>query len=463
MDLSFPQAEAAVIGAILIDADHVLPPLVEQLRPEDFSDPTLRHLFEAARDLYLAKKPVDPVTIGAAAGASDEYGQVAQQLMMATPTAANVEEYAQIMRRKAQLRALQGIGLALSQCRDLEDARILLGRAAEASADSRGTPCRSWRELAQDFLASLDAKPDEYLDLGIPELTRAAKIQAGQYVVLGAYNSVGKTALALQIAWALAASGKRVGFFSLETADKLLVRRIFAQQTQTRLSRIQEHRLSPEDVRRSGDLIEQSWDFPLYFFQAAGWSAADIRARTLSQRLEVVFIDYVQLLAPGSENLAQELRAVSMALHIMAQALGITVVALSQVTLPARDPKTRRRPPLRKENLRESGQLANDADVVLLMDLTDPDDYESNRVLLMDKNKDVGQARMLLSFDGPRLRFAYLPPLEDPDSQAARERSETMDRNRAQRQEKAAAKQAERDAQERAFKELEGGAEGLPF
>ena len=70
MDLNFPQAEAAVLGAILIDPDGVLPPLLEQLRPEDFESAPLRHLFEAARDLYLARKPVDPVTIGAAAGAS---------------------------------------------------------------------------------------------------------------------------------------------------------------------------------------------------------------------------------------------------------------------------------------------------------------------------------------------------------------------------------------------------------
>lgn len=463
MDLTFPQDEEAVVGAILIDPDGVLPPLVEALRGEDFSDPTLRHLFEAARDLFLAKKPVDPVTIGAAAGASEEYGKLASGIMARTPTAANVMEYAEIVRRNAQLRELQSVGWALSQCCNVTEARELMSRAAAASSDRRDTGCRSWQDLAKAFMAELDQPPDEYLELGIPELTKAAKIQAGQYIILGAYNSVGKTALALQIAFSMAASGKRVGFFSLETQDRLLARRIFAQQTGASLSRIQEHRLWDEEIRRSADLVEDSWDYELMFFQAAGFSPADIRARTLSQRLEVVFVDYVQLLASSAENPVQELRSVSMQLHTMAQQLGVTVVALSQVTLPEKSRKTGVRPPLRKENLRESQQLANDADVVLLLDLSDPEDYESNRVLLMDKNKDVGQARLLLAFDGPRLRFSYMPPFRDPRQQAAEDRNRTMDENRSKRRAAEAARQEFVDEQEAAFRELEGGKEGLPF
>ena len=458
MDLNeFPQAEAAVIGALLIDPDGVMPMLVEELRPEDFGNATLRHLFEAARGLYLDKKPVDAVTIGAAAGASAEYGQVAAQLMHATPTAAAAKEYAEIVRRQAQLRDLQAVGFDLVNCRDLEQARALLSRAAELSADRRHEECRSWRELAQAFLDDLDAKPDEYLELGIPELSKAAKVQAGQFVIIGAYNSVGKTALALQMAYALAASGKRVGFFSLETPDKQLARRIMAQQTATRMSSIQSHSMTPDEVRAAVDVTDKSWDYPLKFFDAAGYTVADIRARTLSKRLDAIFVDYVQLVAAEGESPALQVRGISMALHTLAQQLGVTVFALSQVTLPPRDSKGKR-PPLRKENLRESQQLANDADVVLLLDLTNPDDYESNRVLVMDKNKDVGQARMLLQFDGPRLTFRYLAP---PNESA--ERLAAMERNQAERTEKRRKKQAEREARESAFEELEGGKEDLPF
>ena len=458
MDLNdFPQAEAAVIGSLLIDPDGVMPMLAEELRPSDFSDATLRHLFEAASGLWLGKKPVDAVTIGAAAGASEEYGQLAAQLMRTTPTAAAAKEYAEIVRRRAQLRDLQSVGLALAGCRDLDEARGLLGRAADLSADVRREDSRCWRELAQEFLDDLDARPDEYLELGIPELTKAARVQAGQYVILGAYNSVGKTALALQMAWALAQSGKRVGFFSLETKDKLLARRIMAQQTTARMSSIQAHSMTRDEVKAAVDVTDKSWDYPLEFFQAAGYTAADIRARTLSHRLDAIFIDYVQLVSDEGESPALQVRAISMALHTLAQQLGVTVFALSQVTLPQRDSRGRR-PPLRKENLRESQQLANDADVVLLLDLTDPDDYESNRVLVMDKNKDAGQARMLLHFDGPRVTFSYQAL---PDENA--ERNAVRERNQNARTEKRRRAQAEREARESAFEELEGGKEELPF
>ena len=451
MDLTFPQAEEAVIGAILIDGDAVLPELMQTLRAEDFSDQTLRHLFEAAAELWSAKKPVDPVTIGAALGVSDSYGQIAAAIMQRTPTAANAAEYAAIVRERAQLRTLQSVGLSLANCATLDEARELFSRAATLSGERSSMRARKWRDLAMEFMSTLDAKPDEYLSLGIPQLTDAARVQRGQYVVLGAYNSVGKTALSLQMAFALADSGLRVGYFSLETADELLTRRVFAQQAQTRMRAIQDHRLSKEEVLRATEVTER-----------AGCTVAEIRAATLAKRLEVIFIDYVQLLTTG-DNITQELRGVSIALRTLAQTLGVTVVVLSQVTLPQRDPKKKQRPYLTKENLRESQQLANDADVVLLLDLSDPADYESNRVLLMDKNKDVGQARMLLRFDGPRLTFSYLPPIRDSEQEKADARNAIMDANRAKRQEKEAAAGKDAIDGQGSFEELPDDGEALPF
>ena len=105
MDLTFPQAEEAVIGAILIDGDAVLPELMQTLRAEDFSDQTLRHLFEAAAALWTEKKPVDPVTIGAALGMSDSYGQIAAAIMERTPTAANANFPSRPKRRTRKRKA----------------------------------------------------------------------------------------------------------------------------------------------------------------------------------------------------------------------------------------------------------------------------------------------------------------------------------------------------------------------
>ena len=128
-----------------------------------------------------------------------------------------------------------------------------------------------------------------------------------------------------------------------------------------------------------------------------------------------------------------------MGLHTLALQLGVTVVGLSQVTPPPKNQKGQR-PPLSKENLRESHQLIHDAEAILILDLTDLSDFGSNRMLKIDKNKDGPCGKMLLGFDARHMRFYYVPPYEDPDQLAADKRNAVMDQNRADRKAKEAAK-----------------------
>lgn len=463
MDLTFPQAEEAVIGAILIDAEHVLPVVVSELRPEDFSDPTLRHLYEAARGLFLEQKPVDPVTIGGAAGASEEYGRLAAAIMQRTPTAANVTEYAGIVRRDARFRALQTAGWEISQARDAETALRLLREAEGLLADRENVKICSYRDMAQNFLDRMnDRTPASFLDFGFAQLNEQVRISQGRFGIIAAESSVGKTALALQIALGLARSGRRVGFFSLETSAPDAMDRIMAQTAGVALPAIKRKNLDEAWMRALAKETERSWELPFELIEAAGSTVADIRAVTLQRRYEVVFVDYVQLLQAEGENPAQQVRTISMDLHRMSQQLDVTVIGLSQVTPPPRDAKGRRAE-LSKENLRESHQLIHDAEFILIMDLADRNDYQSNRILKVDKNKDGPCCRMLLRFDARHMRFEYVPPVTDAEQEASRQRIETMDRNREKRAEKRARELAERDAQENAFRELEGGKEGLPF
>lgn len=464
MDLSFPQAEEALIGAILIDGEHVLPALASTLRAEDFSDPTLRHLFEAARDLFLARKPVDPVTIGAAAGAPEEYGQIAAAIMRRTPTAANAGEYAKLVRNSARLRALQTAGLELAQCRDLAEATARLREAEGLLVERESAKIFRYRDMAERFLARLDDDtPADFLDFGFAQLNEHVRISQGRFGLIAAESSVGKTALALQIALGIARGGKRVGFFSLETSAPDAMDRIVAQTTDAPLPAIKRKRLDEAWIRAIVREIEQSWELPFELIEAAGSSVADVRAVTLERRYDVVFIDYVQLLQAEGENPAQQVRAISMDLHRMSQQLGVSVIGLSQVTPPPKDAKGRR-PELSKDNLRESHQLIHDAEFILIMDLSDISDYSSTRILKVDKNKDGPCTRMLLRFDARHMRFVYQPPVEAPEAAASREQTETMDRNREARAEKRAREKADREAQESAFRELEGGkGDDLPF
>lgn len=141
----------------------------------------------------------------------------------------------------------------------------------------------------------------------------------------------------------------------------------------------------------------------------------------------------------------------------------MTVIGLSQVTVPETDKKGNRRY-IGKDDLRESRQLKQDADVILLLDLADPRDRDSNRVLQIEKNRDGPLAHLVLSFDPSRMRFSYVPPLEGTEEIASRERTEAMDRNRAERLRREAEKDAPPIQGQTHFEDLDDEDDGdLPF
>lgn len=458
MDLN--AAEAGVIGSLLV-APTLAGEIFPRVRAEDFSDTALRTLFAALRELWLEQKAIDPVILLDRVGAA--YTETVEAAMKATPSSAAWADYCEIVRSQAQLRGLQAAALRILESGSAEDARRALRDAEGLIADRESARIHSYREMAQDFLARMDDKKDpDYLDFGFPQLNAQLSISQGRFVVLAAESSVGKTALALQLGLGIARRGKRVGFFSLETSAPDAMDRIVAQTAEVPLPAIKHKRIGDDYARAITGELEKSYELPFELIEAAGSSVADLRALTLAQRYEVIFVDYVQLLQAEGESPAQQVRAISMDLHRMSQQLGVTVIGLSQVTPPPKDAKGRR-PELSKENLRESHQLIHDAEAILILDLTDLKDYGSTRVLKVDKNKDGPCCRMLLRFDARYMRFVYQPPVRDPEDIAAAERAAVKDRNREERNEKNAQKRREREAQESAFRELEGGEEGLPF
>lgn len=259
-------------------------------------------------------------------------------------------------------------------------------------------------------------------------------------------------------------SGKKVGFFSLETDHDDAVDRMSANAADIPLGNIKHKRLDSFAIGRIVDEFKKNGELSLELIEAAGCTVEEIRATTLMRRYDVIFIDYVQLItASKGDGSSEQVRQISIDLHTLSQQLGVTVIGLSQVTPPEKDKKGNRRP-LRKEDLRESKQLGNDAEAVLLLDLTDLNDYSSPRVLIVDKNKDGPPGRMLLRFDARRMRFVYLPPYEGADREAARERNEKMDQHRQERREKEAAKaMTSIDGQGSVFEELPDDGEVLPF
>ena len=446
MDLNaWADAQRAVVGSLLIDPRNTAGIVFGQARDEQFGDPVWKHIFEAARDLWQERKPVDAVTVAAAAG--DAYRGKIVEAMETTPTAANVEAYLDLMRDAAKLSAIQTAAMAITGSQDL-------GAAAEAYETLGGRlrdldqyEDRTLQELIGAYCARMEDKtPPRYLPFGIPQLDELLNVSRGKFVILAADSSVGKTALALQFAWHMAAEGWKVGFFSLETDADTLTDRILAekQTAAIRLPKTKRKALNDHDWRQAGGAAMTDAAKNLRILTKFR-TVEQIRGRVLMRGIEVVFVDYVQLLdAPGRERW-DIVTNISIGLHRMAQELGVTVIGLSQITPPSKDRKTAPT----KDDLRESRQLKHDADVILIMSISS-EGSGMFRELQVAKNKDGPLGRLLLDFEPEHMSFSYRAPSE-PSAYAQVAR---------------AAKKAARDAQKNqiGFEEL-GDAEGgdLPF
>lgn len=387
MDLiHYYDAQVAVLGSLLIEPDKLSGEIMHRVRPEDFGDARLRNIFRAAREIYMENAPLDAVTVVEKAGKG--YEPLVRQAMDATPTAQNWAAYVDILKEGAQLATLHRLGEQLQDAQDITQARKLLASAEGFLIARPGRRSSTYQELISDYLdRQNDKSPPNYLDWGIEQLNRNIAVSPGRFVILGADSSVGKTAFALQLAYNMAAKGKRVGFCSYETSRPDAADRILANTANINLPRTKHKALSMDDYVRATTEGERSANVKLRVTETAGYTVDELRAETLAERYDVVFIDYVQLIPAKASDRWQVVTEVSMALHTMAQQLGVTVIALSQVTPPELDKKGKRRA-LRKGDLRESRQLINDADLILMMDLVDPDDSQGLRVLRIDKNKD---------------------------------------------------------------------------
>lgn len=457
-------AEISVIGSMLID-ERCVGALMRELEPEDFPAADLRHVFEAVRSLWLERAAIDPVTVLDRLG-SKSYEPTLREAMQVTPTAANCLKYAQILREHRQLRDIQSAcAEILDAGEDLTAARDALSRAATLLSDRRGTRSRSYEELVSDFFQSYDDRtPPDFLDWGIPALNEKAPTGPGRFVILAADSSVGKTALALQFAMSIARH-KRVGFFSYETNLSDAGHRLLANDADVRLGLIKHRRLDQSDIKRIADAGRKAGRLSLRLDEAATFNVEKIRAETIAWGYQVIFVDYVQLIPTRKSERYDAVTEISIQLHAMAQELGVTVIGLSQVTVPEADKHGRRRY-ISMQDLRESRQLKQDADLILLLDLVDPEDRNGDRILQIGKNRDGELGYLVLSFDAPHMRFSYVPPIDTENAaekKARIERLQKQDKNLAARQEKREAEAREKAELDAAFRYLEDGEEATPF
>lgn len=400
-------AETGVLGSMLID-EAAVGPMLTALEDTDFQTTERRRVFQAIRRRFSQGLPVDALLVNEDLGGA--YGQLLAGLMEATPTAANADAYAAALKRTSRLWQLRQIGDALSQAEDEGKCQELVDRANMLFCERSGVRRVPMEQAFREFFRRRDGgKPPDCLHWPFPDLEGRLHVGAGDMVVVGGYSSAGKTAFALQIAFRIARD-KRVGFFSYETdADKLADRTI-ACQTQTSFTRIMTNRLTYEDYGRIKETRQHMTAPALELLETPGMPVSGISAYALAHHYDVILVDYLQKIPAPKEgrylNEFERVSRVSNDLQQLGRTTGKTVIALSQLSR-AEKRKDGSVPPPTMSSLRQSGQIEQDADVVLLLYKEYQDYGNSRRCLDIAKNKDgVAGIGLLLDFDGDKQCFS---------------------------------------------------------
>lgn len=402
---SYYEAQQAVIGSLLIDGA-VAGLVMSRTRAEDYTG-VCRTLYQAARELFAEGKPIDPVTVRSRVG--EEYGKTLLELMDITPTAANCALYIDILLERSKVERCRALGAALNEAVTLEDVQKAVSAANRILGGRSNVRVVSAEQGFRDFYRR-QSEPANLIAWGIEKIDNTLRVEYGDFIVLGGYPSAGKTAFSLQLAWNQARE-RRVGYFSLETTPEKLIDRTVAAVCGVDFDHIKGHTLTDEDWERCGKRAETFVGRKLELIQASDLTVVDIQALALAGRYEIVYVDYLQLVAPEDRRRSEfeQVTQISKCLHTMAQTTGITVCALSQLTRPKESGEQERTPGL--HSLRQSGQIEQDADGVMLLFKTLQKNPESSRTLKIAKNKEGpagGTARLLL--DGPHQRFRVVEP-----------------------------------------------------
>lgn len=390
------QAQYSVLGSILISPE-VAPGVIHGTTERDYTGTCLT-AFKAIRKLFLAGTPIDPVSLIGELG--PDYRKFVMALMEITPTAANVDRYIQLCREQSRVSAVQDLARRMAEETNGEKQRQLLEEASGLMVTKTSLKITTMADALRSFM-DRHTKQTEYLTWPVRELNDRIYAELGDLIIIGGYPSSGKSAWALQCAWHWA-SRYKVGFFSLETSSEKLFDRQMAHAVG----------LAMDDIKRNS-IPNEGWDKVcamttditarnLELIPAAGMTPADVRAVTMMRGYQIIFVDYLQLLQGPGENRTAQVTAISIALHTLAQSMGVTVVALSQL---ARQGQHNKNEAPDMSSLRESGQIEQDADLIMMLSIPGKDNPDGNRELRIRKNKEGTCPNILLAFDGRHQTF----------------------------------------------------------
>jgi replicative DNA helicase len=421
-------AEQCVLGGMMLSKD-AISDVLEVIKATDHYRPAHQIVHETILDLYGRGEPADAITVAAELTKHGDIGKVGgapylHTLIASVPTAANAGYYARIVRERAILRRLVEVGTRIVQ----------LGYAGDADADElvdraqaevygvterRGTddylPLSEIMTGALDELEAIEKHttiqgvPTGFLDLD--SLTNG--LHAGQMIVIAARPAIGKSTLALDLARAASIKNDLTSvIFSLEMSRSEITMRLLSAEARVSLQAMRTGKMTPDDWNRLALRMSEVAHAPMFIDDSPNMSMMEIRAkcRRLKQQhdLRLVIIDYLQLMSSPKrvESRQQEVSELSRSLKLLAKELGVPVIAVAQLNRGP-EQRTDKRPML--SDLRESGSIEQDADVVILLHREDAYERESPRAgeadFIVAKHRNGPTTTVTVAFQGHYSRF----------------------------------------------------------
>lgn len=427
-------AEKSLLGAIFI-SEQALPDIVENLKPEDFYDNRHRLIFDAIYALYEHHKPVDLLTTTAAlrgnktlkdAGGSTYLSELTNHV----PTAAHARAYADLIAKAAVRRRLIAAAAAISETAYNDDVEVaeLLGTAEKELFQVSDQNLKQDLTTLSDILSETFDRLEELhknkgalrgMKTGYPDLDhKTAGFQKSDLIVLAARPAMGKTALALNLAYNVATINKKdVLIFSHEMSKDQLVDRMLSDVSGIDSWKLRTGNLSDEDFGKISEAMGEMAEAPIHIDDTPGMSILEMRTKARraahDKDIGLIIVDYLQLMTASSRraeiNRVQEVAEISRGLKLIARELQVPVIALSQLSrsVESRSPQI---PQL--SDLRESGSIEQDADMVMFLyreDYYNPDtDRQHITDLIISKHRNGPTGQIELYFDNTRLRFMSL-------------------------------------------------------
>jgi len=424
------EAEESVLGAILIDKDSIIA-VAEFLKPEYFYKDAHERIYRAILKLYEEREPIDIITLTAKlkkGGDLEKIGGASYltELANSVPTSANIEEYGKLVTENYTKRKLISVASKVSEMAfdEMTEVKDILDKSeqeifsiSQANTKRYFIPLKS--ALAESFdrldelhknSGGLRGVPTGFSDLD----NKLAGMQQSNLLILAARPGKGKTALVLNIAQHVAVDNKiPVGIFSLEMSKEELVDRLLVAQADVDAWRLKTGKLSDDDFTKLSDAMGELAEAPIFIDDTPGINILEMRTKArriqVEKGLGLLIVDYLQLADPGRrfDNRVQEVSIISQGLKNLARELKIPVLAVSQLSraVEARGDKI---PQL--ADLRESGAIEQDADVVMF--LYRPDEESENATsgqipvkLLIAKHRNGPTGEIDLLFRGDRIRF----------------------------------------------------------